>query len=621
MRGLRLVLSFVFVSFLCADNAFAQTRIGRSIDQMCLSECRVDCSPLRECRGFSGAALGACLRQCRAECREECTRLPPADSATTVNIASCGGSVFAQGFIGDFPQQGAATGQMRQFLGVPYAAAPVGANRWNPPQPFCWAGTRQFTAFGNHCASPDSIVGNRNFNEDCLFLNIFTPVNVDVDHPVPVMFWIHGGAFQFGESEAYNPIRLVDAGVIVVTINYRLGALGFLAHPALDNPSTRNTGNYGIQDQQAALAWVKQNISAFAGDPDRVTIFGESAGGFSVLYHLASQGSVRLFSRAIIQSGADAIKPQPMLRDAEALGQKFASAVGCGSSSAPADAVCLRDKSVLDILTNQNVLNWPPLSLGPSANVDGVVLTKNVRDALQSGMFNRGVPIINGSNHDEGRFFIPQTPQLGMLGHDGSFIDNLVPQELPGAVSYRNALALVFPDHPDFVTRVMTEYPGGSTDASANAALAAVVTDLHFACPAVAVDALAAAAYPVYAYEFSDATAPPNYLGPITMRDNTNFPFAAAHTAEIQYIFPMSNPSPVGFHLAQIPLNQNQLELAATMVNYWTKFAATGNPSPGSSDQWPSFAVSGQWRSLGTPHKLTSTFDSDHHCRFWDLHP
>jgi Carboxylesterase family len=274
--------------------------------------------------------------------------MPPSDSATTVNIASCGVSVFAQGFIGDFPQQGAATGQMRQFLGIPYAAAPVGANRWNPPQRFCWEGTRQFTAFGNHCAQPPSPFGNLNFNEDCLFLNIFTPVNVDVNHPVPVMVWIHGGAFQFGESEAYNPVRLVDAGVIVVTINYRLGALGFLAHHALDKVSTRNTGNYGIQDQQEALLWVQQNISAFAGDADRVTIFGESVGGLSVLYHLASPGSERLFSRAIIQSGAGAIRKEPTLSEAETVGKKFADAVECSNGPDPDVAACLREKESLE---------------------------------------------------------------------------------------------------------------------------------------------------------------------------------------------------------------------------------------------------------------------------------
>jgi para-nitrobenzyl esterase len=170
------------------------------------------------------------------------------------------------------------------------------------------------------------------------------------------------------------------------------------------------------------------------------------------------------------------------------------------------------------------------------------------------------------------------------------------------------------------------KYPGGSTDASANAALAAVATDLNIACPAVAVDTLAALqGVAVYAYEFNDATAPPNYFGPITMHDGNNFPFAAAHTAEIQYIFPISNPSPVGFQLRQIPMNPAQLEIAATMVNYWTKFAATGNPNPGSSDQWPSFpaasatgpAATPQWRSFGTEHKLTNTFARDHNCAFW----
>jgi para-nitrobenzyl esterase len=288
---------------------------------------------------------------------------------------------------------------------------------------------------------------------------------------------------------------------------------------ALDDRLAGNTGNYGIQDQQAALFWVRQNISAFAGDPDRVTIFGESVGGLSVLYHLASPGSKDLFSRAIIQSGAGAIRKQPTLSEAETLGKNFANAVGCGNGPDPDVAACLRALPVLTILANQNVLSQPFI-LGPSANVDGVVLGQSVLEALSTGYFNR-VPMIHGLNHDEGRFFIPLTPQLGMLHADGGFTDNLVPGQgtFPGAVSYTNALsALLLPGSPpNVVAQVVEKYPGGNTDASANAALAAVATDLAFACPAVTVDTLAALhGVAVYAYEFNDAAAPPNYFGLMT---------------------------------------------------------------------------------------------------------
>jgi para-nitrobenzyl esterase len=232
------------------------------------------------------------------------------------------------------------------------------------------------------------------------------------------------------------------------------------------------------------------------------------------------------------------------------------------------------------------------------------------------------VPIIHGSNHDEGRFFIPLTPQLGTLQADGGFTDNLVPDTLPGEVRYTYALSTLFGFPQNVVAQVVAKYPGGRTDASANAALAAVATDLAFACPAVTVDTLAARqGVAVYAYEFNDASAPANYFGRITMQDGKNFPFAAAHTAEIQYVFPISNPSPVGFQLPQIQMNQTQFEISATMVNYWTKFAATGNPNPGSSNLWPSFpagpAATPQWRSFGTQQKVINTFGSDHNCAFW----
>jgi len=206
------------------------------------------------------------------------------------------------------PVRGIATGTMQEFRGIPYAEAPVGDLRWRPPQePARWTGVLDATAFSPHCPQAATPYGTPSTTEDCLFLNVFTPdkTNEGRPHLLPVMFWIHGGGLVVGESDGYDPSPLVAQGVVVVTINYRLGELGFLAHPALAAESpTGASGNYGLMDQQAALRWVQRNIRAFGGDPDNVTIFGQSAGALSVHSQLASPLAAGLFHKAIVESGA-----------------------------------------------------------------------------------------------------------------------------------------------------------------------------------------------------------------------------------------------------------------------------------------------------------------------------
>src|SRR5215831_11095883 len=228
---------------------------------------------------------------------------------------------------------GAITSDGRQFLGIPYAAPPVGNLRWHGPVPAArWQQPRDATEFGNNCPQFGTFFGLQSFDEDCLFLNVYTPpVNKgrdDDDRGRPVMVWFHPGAFEFGESDDYDPRKLVSRGVVVVTVNYRLGVLGFLAHPALSAEANGASGNYGLMDQQAALRWVSRNIERFGGDADNVTIFGDSAGGFSVHAHLVSPKSRGLFDRAIVESGAYSLK-QSSLAEAEVVGATFANAVGC----------------------------------------------------------------------------------------------------------------------------------------------------------------------------------------------------------------------------------------------------------------------------------------------------
>src|SRR5215475_422830 len=258
-------------------------------------------------------------------------------------------------------QQGRVRGversDVRAFLGIPYAAPPIGDLRWKPPQIHApWPHVLDATKFRGHCAQVPNPTGTPSTSEDCLFLNVYVP-NADDDdsqqsktpHLRAVMVWIHGGNLTAGESDDFDGSMLATLGnVIVVTINYRLGALGFLAHPALTAESPDHaSGNYGIMDQAEALRWVHRNILFFGGDPTRVTIFGESAGGLSVHSQLASPGSAGLFHRAIVQSGAYQLT-EPSLTAAETVGTTFATNAACTDQT----AACLRALTVEQVLAH-----------------------------------------------------------------------------------------------------------------------------------------------------------------------------------------------------------------------------------------------------------------------------
>jgi para-nitrobenzyl esterase len=498
------------------------------------------------------------------------------------------------------------TGTVRQFLGVRYAQ-PVTFNlRWKPPQPVTPSVvTQDATHFGNHCPQRFTPFGNATLTEDCLFLNVYTPTRggdhdfdrddrrqFDGDDGRPVMVWIHGGALAVGESNEFDATKLVQRGVVVVTINYRLGALGFLAHPALTGESPdRISGNYGIQDQQAAMKWVRRNISAFGGNPEKVTVFGESAGGLSTLVNLVSPTARGLFHRAIVESGAYLLK-QPTLAQAEAAGTNFANVVQCNQPF-PADVLtCLRALTVSKILS--------VASFSPAPNVDGKVLTQSVAPALASGQFNR-VPLMNGSNHDEWNLFVALN--FDLPGHPVT------------AATYPAAIAAtigVLPTSPA-VALVQAQYPGGSFP-TYDQAVGALGTDAIFACTARFADELASAFVPTFAYEFNDGNAPQNFLPAVS------FPYGASHAAEIQYIFPFANPSGVGLNLPQTPLSANQRLLSDKMVGYWTEFAKSGQPNGNGSPHWPQFERGRQvMQSLVSPTPTTETnFAVAHQCAFWD---
>jgi para-nitrobenzyl esterase len=489
------------------------------------------------------------------------------------------------------------TGAVRQFLGVRYAQPVTLNSRWKPPQPVTPSViTQDATQFGNHCPQTFTPFGNATLTEDCLFLNVYTPNkggdhDFDRDDGRPVMVWIHGGANVVGESDDYDATKLVGRGVVVVTINYRLGALGFLAHPALSGESPDHiSGNYATEDQQAALKWVRRNIGAFGGNPEKVTLFGESAGGLNTFTNLVSPTAKGLFHRAIVESGAYA-QTQPTLAQAQAAGTAFANAAGCNQPN-PADVlICLRALTVSQILSTTFNLSSP--------NVDGKVLTQSIGPALASGQFNR-VPLMNGSNHDEWNLFVALDFDLGPLHHPVT------------ATTYAAAIAATIASS-QAVPAVEAQYPVGSFP-SPDQAVGALGTDAIFACPARFADELASQFVPTFAYEFNDENAPENFLPAVS------FPYGAAHASEIQYIFPVANPSTVGLKLAQTPLNTNQLQLSDKMVGYWTEFAESGNPNGIGTPHWPRFHRDRQvMQSFVPPTPTTETnFATVHKCAFWD---
>jgi para-nitrobenzyl esterase len=366
--------------------------------------------------------------------------------------------------------------------------------------------------------------------------------------------------------------------VIVVTVNYRLGALGFLAHPALASRPGGPSGDYGLMDQQAALRWVQANIAGFGGNPRNVTIAGESAGGLSVLAQLVSPGARGLFSRAIAESGTYDLTQAP-LATAETAGKAFAAKVGCASQT----AACLRALPVSTIVDNEDFAGYQP-------DVDGAVLTQSIGPALASGQFSR-VPVINGTNHDEWRLFVAQAQ-----------LDGAPPVT---AANYQAEIASTIGVSAATAAVIAARYPL-SAYSSPPVALGAVGTDAIFACPALTVDQSLSKYVPVYAYEFNDENAPERYLPPV------GFPYGAAHESEVQYLFSLRNAPFPGV------LTRPQRNLAAAMKTYWANLAKTGSPS---LFTWPRFTpASQQILSLIPPRPYVETsFSAEHQCAFWAL--
>jgi para-nitrobenzyl esterase len=488
--------------------------------------------------------------------------------------------------------RGVSNGGVSTFLGLPYAAAPTGNLRWRAPRPaVSWHGIRDASQFGPSC--PQQQIGNPFYppgpiSEDCLYLNVYTPALPDRQgHSRPVVVWIHGGGLTQDAGRNYGGTKLAADGAVVVTINYRLGALGFLAHPALAAWLGGPAGNYGLMDQQAALRWVQHNIAGFGGNPDNVTIAGQSAGGLSVLAHLVSRSSRGLFQRAIVQSGAFALTQQS-LATAEAGGEALADRVHCTSQV----AACLRGASVTDLVGS--------FGTGIPGVVDGSVLTESIGTALSHGRFAR-VPILNGITHDEERLFVTG---LGLAVSGGTFVGVDEPI-MPG--NYQTNIASVLGVPSADAAAIAAEYPLDAYPAP-DVAFSTLVSDANFACPALQVDRWTSTRVPTYAYQFNDDNAP------VVIARPGEFPAVATHGSELPYLFDQPNtPFPA-------TLDSSQQALAATMRTAWTTFATSANPSARGL-AWPPYAHGGKQVSLTTPRSsVDPNASATHHCQFWNTH-
>lgn len=478
--------------------------------------------------------------------------------------------------------QGVSDGVTRAFLGIPFAAAPVGPLRWKPPQPAAaWTDKRDATKTGPRCPQLSSLGSSplAGTSEDCLTVNVWTPSPAPAN--APVLVWIHGGGFTSGSGAepTYDGASLAAAtGAIVVTMNYRLGPLGWLAHSALaaEDSAYPSAGMYGFEDQRAALAWVKANAAAFGGDAKNVTIFGESAGGIATCLHVLSPKSAGLFHRAIVESGACSI-PGSTEKAAEAQGDQLATALGCTDASKALE--CLRGKTPDEILV---ALPGKPAEIGPGGAawvpvVDGVNMPDQPAAMLAGGQFAK-VPVLLGSNKDEGSIFFA----LGLTVTSDSDYQTL----MDGMFFGKGA-------------EIVAQYPASAFGGSTSKAATAAVGDGFFSCPTRrTARGFAAGGAPVFLYYFTHA--PKSLFGDL----------GSFHSAEVPFIF--------GNSYLGITLDAQQKELSKAMRGYWLGLAKNGDPNGGSAPSWPKYDAAGDQNIVLDLAISSQTGLKKTECDFWD---
>jgi para-nitrobenzyl esterase len=437
--------------------------------------------------------------------------------------------------------EGVRAADVTVYKGIPFAAAPVGPLRWRPPAPPTpWTGVRIADRFSPTCMQPGAYPADapaEPMSEDCLYLNLWAPAGATPDAKLPVMVWIHGGGFLNGSASTplYAGDELARRGVIVVTANYRLGALGFLAHPELTRESPNAvSGNYGLLDQLAALAWVKRNIVAFGGDAQNVTLFGQSSGSISISVLSVSPLARGLFQRAIGQSGGlfepVEVAAEFWLRGAENQGAAFAAKLGAHSIED------LRAKPATDILA---------AGFAPNPVIDGHLLREPPFDALAARRGN-DVDLLIGSNADEGLDF------LGERAVTVATLPELLRRDFPPFIVW-----LIGPKAP-------------ANDAEAFSAYVAFQGNLRFGWDMLAWARLHAGAGRGKTFLYHFAHVPPGEAG-------------SRHGVEMAYAFGHANP--------RAPWREVDRALSDTMARYWTNYAKTGDPNAPGLPSWPSFEL------------------------------
>lgn len=458
-----------------------------------------------------------------------------------------------------------ADGKVQIFKGIPYAASPIGALRWKEPQPAAsWKGVRKATEFGARCMQ-GPIFGDMAFrdagpSEDCLYLNVWTP-KASPEAKLPVMVWIYGGGFQAGATSEgrQDGEALAHKGVVVVSMNYRLGIFGFFSHAELTKESPHHaSGNYGLLDQAATLQWVRKNIAAFGGDPENVTIFGESAGSFSVCAQMASPVSKGLIHRAIGESGAffGRTLSAKALPDSEAEGAKFSEANGGGT------LVQLRAMSAAKLL-EAALAGGNGFRFGP--NIDGYFFPESPAETYKKGN-QAHIALLAGWNHDEGNYHM-------FFGKDPATKENYAKkvEEMAGAAA------------PD----VLKLFPGETDEqALASAGLLATANFIGYGTWKWIEMQSQLNGPAVYRYEFDQAPPLPESGAPPGATPT------AYHSAEIEYVFGMLKSK-------KLPWRQEDFDLSDQMGSYWTNFAKAGDPNGDGLPTWPRY---GEKSAYGVMH-------------------
>jgi carboxylesterase type B len=543
------------------DGTVAINELIRGVN-IALGIVTADQCPSFDCNGTGQVTIDCLLRGVNAALGGCPAAIAP---GTTVHLA-------------DGVIHGTYDGDTRRFLGIPFAAPPVGSLRWRPPAPVVpWQGVLEASDYGSPCPQVASLFGTASDNEDCLFLNVWTP-DPAPSAPRPVMVWFHGGSNQTGSAGDLIPLgiggRFYDGrelaethGVVVVTANYRLGPFGFFAHPELAQEDAAHpyAGNQGLLDQRAALQWVHDNIATFGGDPGNVTIFGESAGSEDVCLHVVSPGSRNLFERAISESGG-CTTLTATADQAAASANDLAAAVGCGGANNT--LTCLRQVPVAMLLANPSMGDFGPI-------VDGGVLPDQPRALMDSGNYAK-VPYILGSNADEGTlFFLGATP-------------------VTTEAEYLDALHTRYGDLADQVAAV---YPVANF-ASPQAALVRAFGDSILVCPTYdSARRAAAGGAPVYLYNFARPVES-DLLAPLML--------GATHGVEITYVFGSVPPPSPGY-----------AEVQDALQGYWTQFASTGDPNSDGAVVWPRYDDATDQRiNFGDGVSVLSGFRRPE-CEFW----